>query len=336
MVTIMEQQNPVNPMVDFAKKVSPDEPYKLVLWDELKWVGFSRHFRGNGESIYLAALRDFLCSDESSMITHLNFGNNFYYTSLNAHINFNRIVDAIANSQYLQELHFGNNIIPLESMEPLSTALANNTKLRELSLTMNWPGFDKSSENIKFIPFLAKSLLRNVCLEKIDLSYNHIDEEGIKALATACEANQNLLEINLSHAKYVIEKSTYPEPPGRLKPYLARIKTALANNNTTFNAMAHFATPPDDKKQMTQANTVSHTNPSYESIQTLSLFGSHLPMQDDEISDTDSEADLSPNSKTLPYYRKRQKLQKKLQKKPKRIEPSPSDEKLLEYQKRPR
>jgi hypothetical protein len=334
MVMIMEQQNPANPMVDFAKKVSPGEPHKLVLWDELKWVGFSKSFRGNGESIYLAALQDFLCSDQSKTITDLNFEKNFYFTSLNAHIDFNRIVNAIANSQYLQVLRLGNNIIPLESMEPLSKALAHNSKLRELSLTMNWPGFDSASDNVKFMPWLAKSLIRNVSLEKIDLSYNHIDEEGLEALAASCELNQNLIDLNLSHLKYVTKHGTYPTPPQHLQSFVARIKKALANNNDFLDAVANYSTPIDNKKPVTQPSTVSLPLPSYASTQSLSLFGSHLPKQDDASSDTDSEADLSPGSKTFPYYRKRQKLQKKLQRQSIGIALSPSDKKLQEQNKR--
>ena len=154
---------------------------------------------------FLMQLKEFLNSDRGRTITNLDFSHNFYMDTneLNPRKNgFDILADMIAKNSTLRTLNIGNNIISTWSMQKFVDALANNGTLCELNLEMHLPTYNNLKENVNSIIVLAKGLSRNFSLEKLNLSYNYINKEGLIELTVAFETHRELLEIDFTNVTF--------------------------------------------------------------------------------------------------------------------------------------
>ena len=239
-------ENPQHPYLEFSKYISHDNPGKLMLWGCFAKIGF---IRGINERYFLSEMKKFLTSPHINKITHFNFENNFYLLSINTERDFDLFIDMLAENNSITVLEIGNNYIPTKLMAKLAKILVEKSSLVELNVRMHWPGFMQSEQNIPFITHLAKELPRNFGLEKLDLSGNHINKEGLIALADACERLEFLREVNLTDITYV------NMTPNEVYYYWLRIQKAMSNHQDLLEAiMAMPDTPPPENLNQRDGN----------------------------------------------------------------------------------
>ncbi len=171
--------------------------------------------------------------------------------SLNSERDFDLFIDILAENNSITILEIGNNYIPTKLMAKLAKILVNKNSLVELNVRMHWPGFLQSEQNMQFITYLAKELPRNLGLEKLDLSGNHINKEGLIALADACERLELLREINLTDVTYT------SMTPLEVYDYWLRINKAMTNHQDLLEAiMAMPDTPIPEKPKPVRQRTI--------------------------------------------------------------------------------
>lgn len=186
----------LHPLLDFAKSISYEHPGQLSLWSVLDRIGF---VRGLSQRFFLSELKAFLTGPDAELVTHFNFEKNFNSLAQD-HNDFKLFIDMLAENHSIKRLEIGNNYVPANLRDALVKVLTEK-KLIELSFRMHW--YPESDHNMLFITSLAQQLHQCLHLEKIDLSGNHINEEGLRALADACSRLPFLMKIDLSNVTYV-------------------------------------------------------------------------------------------------------------------------------------
>jgi Ran GTPase-activating protein (RanGAP) involved in mRNA processing and transport len=63
---------------------------------------------------------------------------------------------------------------------------------------------DLSQNQIKNVAFIKEGIICNISLEKLDLSSNTIDNEGLEALAEALTANRSIETLAIGFNKYTV------------------------------------------------------------------------------------------------------------------------------------
>eukprot|EP00928_Gymnodinium_smaydae_P038914 TRINITY_DN2671_c2_g1_i1.p1 TRINITY_DN2671_c2_g1~~TRINITY_DN2671_c2_g1_i1.p1 ORF type:complete len:349 (-),score=77.21 TRINITY_DN2671_c2_g1_i1:138-1184(-) len=99
------------------------------------------------------------------------------------------LAEALRENRTLQELHLNANRIGAPGAQRLAEALSCNWALRRLRLADQGGSGSLRDESAGCF---ADALMKNRSLEELDLSMNHIGEEGLRKLARALQSNCTL------------------------------------------------------------------------------------------------------------------------------------------------
>ena len=177
--------------------------------EELDLSGNSQLAKGDSEAVgctiermlnlntTLKVLNLNCCEIDTTVITHIavGFAHSTSLAELNVEANiitsegWVHLFKALCNSTSLKKLDISNNKLGMEGSVALAEMLSCNNSLTKLNLGCCIPEAGLTE--------IAKGLLHNTSLERLDISHNKLGMKGSEALGKLLSCNKSLTELNL-------------------------------------------------------------------------------------------------------------------------------------------